>query len=428
MFFLFGKRGGKSGTFRDALPHFCFIFLFFLFNGLFMARLFAQESILSSYERNFIRASLAAKTGILADAATDDRAGEFIGDLYEFALQFALVNGDYLKNDPDMIALVAAAAKGAGTGGNTASVKSLWNLFRMFPDSYSRVEILGALGNLGTGNGELAGNLNRLLADQTDSWRAGLNPDYPVLGACIAALGALGDSSSFPFLFSAITAGYPQTVTQEILRALESIQGDYKDYLLGVIRNNPFPEKAVAFRIGAYNEKLTPAERGELAQTALQVALDSSGNTGGNNIGNTGGNTTGNSGPMEAALRYDAVTVLTRLQWTPASPLAIRNFYQVQNDYSGGAIPRERLLEAIACLGVMGSSDAAQALALQLGYINSRFESTGDYDEVIVLAYINALGELGDKSAFDYLLYISYLNYPDKIQAAAREALNRLKW
>jgi len=131
---------------------------------------------------------------------------------------------------------------------------------------------------------------------------------------------------------------------------------------------------------------------------------------------------------MEAALRYDAVTVLTRLQWTPASSLAIRNFYQVQKDYTNGVVPKERLLEAIACLGVMGSSEAAQALALQLGYFNSRCESTGDYDEAVVLALITALGELGDKSAFDYLLYISYLNYPDKIQAAAREALNQLKW
>jgi len=393
-----------------------FLLFCFLLAALFPLRLSAQESILSSYERNFIRASLAAKTGILADAATDDRANEFIGELYEFALRFVLANGEYLKDDPDMIGLVAAAARGAGTGGNTASVKSLWDLFLMFRDSYSRVEILGALGSLGKGNRELIGNLNRFLADQNDSFRAGRNQDYPVLRACIAALGALGDNSSFPFLFSAITAGYPQTVTQETLRALESIQGDYKDYLLGVIRNNPFPEKAAAFRIGAYNERLSPAERAELAQTALEVSL--------NAIAISGGN----SGPAESALRYDAVTVLTRLQWTPASAFVIQNFYQVQKDYASGIVPKDRLLEAIACLGVMGSSEAAQALALQLGYINSRFESTGDYDDALVLALVNALGDLGDKSAFDYLLYISYLNYPDKIQAAARDALNRLRW
>ena len=391
-----------------------FLTSFFLF-GLFFVllsgkRLDAQESILTSYERNFIRSSLAAKTGILKDAATDERAGEFIGSLYEFALQFALTNGPMLRDDPDMIALVAAAAKGAGDGGNRDSVRSLWELFRIFQDSYSRVEILNALGILGKGNPQIIGNLNQLLEDQNRVYRAGnINLNYPVLGACITALGALGDDSSFPFLFSAMIAGYPQSITQETLKALDSIQGNYKDYLIEVIRNNPFPEKAAAFRIGAYNAKLKPAERGELARIALEVSLDA-------------------SGSPAAALRYDAITVLTRLKWSPASSLALRNFYRVLTDFTNNAAPRERLLEAITCLGVMDSTEAAQALTLQLGFINSQTERTGEYNEAVILAIINALGELGDKAAFDHLLYISYLNYPDRIQASAKEALNLLKW
>jgi HEAT repeat protein len=76
----------------------------------------------------------------------------------------------------------------------------------------------------------------------------------------------------------------------------------------------------------------------------------------------------------------------------------------------------------------MESSDAAMALALQLGLINAQTEKTGLYDEDITLAAVQALGAIGDKAAFDYLLYISYLPYPEHIQAAAKEALNRLKW
>jgi HEAT repeat protein len=108
--------------------------------------------------------------------------------------------------------------------------------------------------------------------------------------------------------------------------------------------------------------------------------------------------------------------------------LGVRNFYRVQTDYAGGAAPREKFLEAIECLGAMGTSEAAQALALQLGFFNFQTEKNGDYDEAVILALINALGELGDKAAFDYLLYVGYLNYPDRIQASAREALNRLRW
>ena len=384
----------------------------FLLAGLFSAwKLAAEEAILASYKRNFIRASLSAKTGILIDAATDDRAGEFIGELYEIALQFALANGRFLRDDPEMISLVTVAARGAGTAGNADSIKSLWELFGIFQDAHTRVEILGALGVLGRGDRQVIANLNQLLDGKNRSFRAGRSLDnaYPVLRACIAALGSLGDDSSFPVLFAAMTSGYPQAIVQETLRALNALPNIDKGFLLDVIRNNPFNEKAVAFRLGAYNERLSPAERAEIARTALEVSLYA-------------------YGPAEDALRYDAVTVLTRLGWSPAAPLALRNFYRVQTDFLSGASSRERLLEAIASLGVMDSREAAQTLTLQLGLINSRTERTGEFDEAITLAIINALGELGDQVAFDHLLYISFLNYPDRIQASAREALNRLRW
>jgi hypothetical protein len=92
------------------------VFLLAVFGGssLCTARLFSQDAILISYERNFLRASLANKAGILRDAAVDDRSSEFIGSLYDFALSFVLDSGELLKDDPDMIALVGIAARGAG--------------------------------------------------------------------------------------------------------------------------------------------------------------------------------------------------------------------------------------------------------------------------------------------------------------------------
>jgi DNA-binding MurR/RpiR family transcriptional regulator len=108
--------------------------------------------------------------------------------------------------------------------------------------------------------------------------------------------------------------------------------------------------------------------------------------------------------------------------------LAIKHFYRVQADYQNGTAPKERFLEAISCLGVMGNIESSQVLALQLGYYNSRMEYNAEYDTDIMLRLIQALRDIGDKSAFDYLLYISYLNYPEQIQTAAREALNRIRW
>jgi HEAT repeat protein len=373
------------------------------------------EPIRASYERNFVRANLATKAGILRDAATDERAAEFIGPLYEFALNFALQNAEMLRDDPDMIALTVLASRGAGVSGHHPSVDTLWKVFSAYRDSLTRVEVLGALALLGKGNGELVENLNQFLANQNNLYRSGMTPDYPTLSACISTLSVLGDGSSFPVLFSAMIAGYPDSITQEASRALSSIEGDYKQYLIEVIRKNPPAEKLTAFREGNYNKKFTDSERGEVAQTALEVSLDLF-------PGSPEGET------AVSNLRYASVQVLTELKWTRATSLAIKHYYRVQKDYANGLASKVQYSEAITCLGAMGSSEAAQVLALQLGFINSQMERINEFDEVLTLAIVKALGEIGDKIAFDYLLYIAYLTYPESIQIAAREALNRLKW
>jgi hypothetical protein len=375
----------------------------------------AQEPILLSYERNFIRAGLLAKVEVLQDAATDERAQEFIGELYELALNFSLQNADMFKEDPDMIALIVSAVRGVRDSFHTVSTDTLWEVFSIYRNSLTRGEILGALAVLGRENRQVVNRLNQYLTEQNNFFRSRMSIDFSVLSACIAALGVLGDPSSYPVLFSAMINGYPDTVSGEAALALGSIRGDYKQYLIEVIRKNPPAEKLIAFDAGMNNEKFGGTERGEIAEAALDTGLAAS------------------SGEAEdradlASLRYAAVQALTGLKWTRAASLAIKNFHQVQDDYVEGNVPKKQLLEAIACLGVMGNSEASQTLILQLGYINSQTERSGTYDGDITLELLKALGNIGDKSAFDYLLYVGYLPYSEEIQDAAREALNRLKW
>ncbi|MDR2110581.1 MAG: HEAT repeat domain-containing protein [Spirochaetaceae bacterium] len=386
------------------------VFLFFL-----STTVYAQESILTAYERNFIRANLAAKAGVLRDAATDEKSAEFIGSLYGFALDFILQNAEVLQDDPDMISLTVLAARGVGAAGHRESLDKLWRMFLAFQDTLTRVEVLGALTQIGGGNPQVTENLNQFLVSQNSLFLSGGSPDYPALSACIAALAALGDHSSFPVLFSVLTAGYPDAIAMEASSTLEVIPGDYKQFLIEVMRKNPPAEKLIAFRAGARNRRFTDLERGELAETALEMSLDMT-------------PVNPESEAIYLDLRYLSVPVLTELKWTRATTLAAKHFYRARIDYENGVVPKGRFLEAISCLGAMGNSEAAQVLALQLGFLNSRMEQSGESDEAVVFAIVNALGEIGDKSSFDYLLYISYLSYPEYIQTAARDALNRLKW
>jgi HEAT repeat protein len=375
----------------------------------------AQTPILISYERNFLRANLPDKENILRDAATDDRAAEFIGPLYEYALNFSLQNVEILGDDPDMISLTVFAARELGRTGYKDGVETLRLIFAVYPDSVVRVAALNSLAVLGKGHPDLAEELNLYLASQHSRYRSGMAPDYPVLSACIAALGSLGDSGSFPPLFDALTAGYPGSVVATASAALETVQGDYTGFLIGVVQQEPPPEKLIAFNAGIKGRTLTDVQKGELAEKALEASLDLS-------------PASGEDAGAAADLRYAAALALGELRWTRAAGLLIRHFYQVQRDYGNGLASRDRFLEAISCLGSMSSSEAAQVLALQLGYFNSQMERTGEYDEAVSLGVIQSLGEIGDKIAFDYLLYISYLSYPESVKSAARTAMARLKW
>ncbi|MDR3144727.1 MAG: hypothetical protein LBU21_00460 [Treponema sp.] len=376
---------------------------------------FGQESVLRSYERGFIRANLSGKMDILRDAASDAGAAEFIGAFYRFALDFVLQNAEVLRDDPDLNNLAMAVCRGLRNTGSREDVETLWQVFSSFRDSGVRVTVLNTLALLGQGNAVIRNSLNLYLANQNSRYRSGMAPDYPVLLACIAALGVLGDDGSYPALFSALTAGYPEAVTREVSEALGGIGGNYQQYLISVIRNNPPVEKLAAFNVGTRHAGFTEVERGEIAEIALETALELY----------PGGWENESSA---AQLRYQAAQVLGELQWTRATELLIRHYYRVQRDYGSGIVSRERFLETIRNLGAMGSSEAARVLALQMGYINAQMEQNGYFDESITLEAVNALGRIGDKVAFDHLSYIGYLPYPEGIQNAAREALSRLKW
>jgi HEAT repeat protein len=389
--------------------------LFFLDFFLVQTFVFAQESILASYERNFLRSGIAEKERILRDAAADKRAPEFIGALHEFALNFVLQNMDVLQSDADFSALTLTVVRGIGLSGRRSAAESLWQVFSRFQDTLIRVEAVNILAVIGEGNAVIVENLNRYLIEQNNMSHSGISVEYPVLSACIKALGALGEGSSFPALFPALVSGYPESITREAEAAIDAIQGNFLQYLLDVIRKNPPSEKLAAFNIASNNKKFTDAERAGAALVALEMGLNFF---------------AGNKKDEDAAanLRYAAARTIKSLRWIGATGLAIKHFYRVQQDYGSGFAPREQLVEAVACLGATGAPEAAQVLALHLGLMNSRMERNGEYDEAVTLGVIQALGEIGDKIAFDYLLYISYLSYPEGIQNAAKDALNRLKW
>ncbi len=400
--------------------YFAVLFFSFLCFSLFAEEPMQGTANILSWQRNFVRSSLGAKVEILRDASGQKEVAQF-APLYEQALDFALSFSQLLGEEPLMKDLIMYAAQGLAKTEHRESLGKLWTLFLSWRDSAIRVSILKSLAILGEGDGQTVDNLNQYLATQNSMFQAGMTLDYPALEACIQALGSLKNASSFPMLFSAMVAGYPEYLTQRASEALRTLGGDYRKNLIDVIRRNPPKEKMAAFKEGTGNALANVDVSGDLAEAALEVALDEI-------------EKKGNRDPIIEQLRTLSIRELKRQRWSKATPLVIRHFHLVQ----GAASVHEsaelskrwerQLVEAIETLGYMGDSRAAQVLSLYLGLINAEMERSKTYNENLVSATIEALGELGDKMAFDYLLYTGYLPYPESIKALARAALTRLQW
>ncbi|MCX7949420.1 MAG: hypothetical protein N2509_04845 [Treponemataceae bacterium] len=377
----------------------------------------AQEGsdLLSSYTRNFLKSSSSTRIELIQSALADPRLASQVGPLCDFVLSFSLQYSDLLRDDPEQIALTTMVAQRIGDTGYVQAVQNLWRVFMVYRDTKARVAILSSLAKLGRGDSRIIENLNQFLTNQNNLFRSGMDVDYEILSASIAALGALGDGSSFPVLFSTMMTAYPEEYKKQAVQALGMIKGDYKKYLIDVIKKNPPLEKLAALNIAQERPSFVPADLGEIAEAALEVALSLY--------------------PVDPEeqravqdLRYRSVQIIRDNKWSRASTLVRKHFYQVQGDYAKKPEEKAHFIDAIACLGVMGSSEAASALSLHLGLINSTMERTGQFDREVLEAIINALGELGDKVAFDYLLYVGYLPYPADIKTLARNAMNRLRW
>lgn len=375
----------------------------------------AQESsdLIDTYRRNFVRSSLGTKLELLKEASAYESVN--MGPLYDTAVQFVLGNITLLANDPLMRDMAILSVTMIRKYHYAPASDNMWSLFGIHTDNLVRVAILQTLAETATGNKAILQALNSYLDSQITLFKAGSAPDASVLDATVYAVGQLGDSTSFPFLFSAYMASVSVGITNRASAAMAALNGDYAAFLTGVIQTHSPSEKAAALEAGLQKDALPADKRAALAETALAVGVSYQGAMPADQ-------------PYIIALRTTAARELTARGWQKASPLAIKHFYDFQIQYSRGQVSKADFLDSIALLGAMGTTEAAQALALYLQLVNTETEQGKPIDEQITLAVVNNLGLLGDKTAFDYLLYIGYLQYPESIKKAARDALQRLRW
>ena len=384
-----------------------------LFALILVLPLAAQEEsgLLKTYQKSFARGSLSTKVQVLQDAAKEDLQG--MRPLYLQALQFYMNNSSIFENDATAIEMVKLSTTLIGKSGYKNAASELWKLFGATENTGVRVTVMNALGDLLDTEDTLVGKIERWVNERNSAFRSGAEVDTQVLAETVRTLGDIGASSSFPVLFAAAHIGYSERISEIAADALGRIKGDLTQRVVAVIRQGFAAEKLAALKWGMERENFSAEQKGSIATAALRAGLASSSNTAENS--------------QLRQLRYEAVRHLTELSWSEATPAVIEHFNRTVKEVDQGIADEAHLLEAVSCLGAMGTHEAAKRLALYLEVLNSYVENGRNINERVALSVIRNLGRIGDRVAFDHVLYTRYLDYSKAVKNAAQEVLQDLR-
>ena len=376
----------------------------------------SPDPVILSYQRNFIRASMSTKIELLGDASRITTVN--MTPLYVDALTFALGALPVLGQDAQLVELVSVAANKLSGYQDPTALPAVRSAFKAMTDAKSRVACLNAWSALAKGQKDEIDFLNAWFSDSIAAAATGTPSDPKVLAACAAALGKVGDRSSFNALFRAATSSVDTTVVASSASALNSLTDGYADNILAIIATKRVKDMYAAFSFAMKKDALDAPVRAKIAQAAFEASTDATMPPSDGQV----------QGQALSALILESMGQLTALKWSEASPAVVRYFYRAQGDYKNDRSAVDALIPVVRCMGAMQTPEAAQALSIFLGLLNSETEQKKTYNEQLMLAVIQALGDLGDKTAFDYLLYVGYLDYPETVKKASRDALARLQW
>lgn len=342
-------------------------------------------------------------------------AGE--GELAKKAVVFVIENSALLKNDRDLAGLAVAGILSypvsAYQEDPAATLKNFSDVFYGLEDVNVQVSVLEKITALYAQKPytDLTAFANGCLSQKI---AAGGAPDA-LAKKSIEALGAMGNGSSFGVLYSILRQNIWTDLHPSAQDALTKIADKSLNEIFSVIDKADFVELKLLSKIFIKNDKISAALRSEIAEKTLKRAMVLSGNS-------------SNSQDL-AAFQLECARVLADNKWTRAGDLAKAYFTTAKAAYNGKFLTAEQFAGAISCVEALASRGAVLPFSEYLDQMNKAQEAGNAPDKAVVLAVINALANLGDKSSFDCLLYVTYVkDYPEEVAVAARNALTRLKW
>ena len=365
----------------------------------------------------FLKGNISDKT-----SAVTNSSGTEAALLSSKAMEFALETKEILGNDRDLEALAVAAVlsispdyvKNETNNKKLLLESQLIQMFKKFSDSsIVQITILSKLSYID--EYIPTENFTKLLNDFLKQANI-LTVDKGVFEAAIKVLEGLGNNETFLILYSFLSNENYSLYKDEIKSVLASLVPVSMNEIISLIHNEQDRTKIIIlFSLIKDNPDISHNNLCEIAENILVESILLLKNT--ENINNE-----------EIELQLDALTILSENKLTRASSISISYFAIAKDLYEASSLSATQFKTVIDALPNIAPIDSVNPLTNYLTTLNTIKEEHKEVNDEIILAVINALGAIGDKTAFDSLLAVSYLDYNDQILQAARKALSGLRF
>ena len=205
--------------------------------------------------------------------------------------------------------------------------------------------------------------------------------------------------------------------SDELNSALAALAERSLSDVIAKIRSGNIQECRKIFDLTVKNDKNSRIYKAEIAENILSRAIYIAENT-------------ASADKSLADLQLDAFNVLAERKWTRGANTAMTFFETAKREYESKLLDDAGFISVVKGMSEVAPIQSASVLSAYLQKMSQDMEKAKNIStEPVVLAIINTLGAIGDKSAFDPLLaVINNYNYSENVVAAARNALAKLKW
>lgn len=365
----------------------------------------------SEAHKKFIRGNLTEKTSAVRESSGTDN-----GHLAQIALDFVISNKLLLDNERELAPLAVAAILALPKDGfdskelNSVSSVKLMKVFQLFNDENVKITVLDKIPAFNVNNDpSVISIINNYLKNTSDS-----NNDFSVKAA-INCAGKIGNNETFAILYEGWTLNkWPKAKEETEINLVNLSQNNVAE-VVKVISKSPVDENYKFLTLLQEKIKNNQIFISEIAENALSQAIHNR-------------EIKKEISSKEIDYQLLSLKILSDNKWSRASNLIVKFFSIARLEFESNVLSGEQMIQVIDCTAGSGSIEAAHALSDYLAHMNRNVEQNKMPSKNVVLAVINNLGALGDKTSFDNLLYVTYLSYPEEVIAASRDALSKLKW